>query len=287
MATQFGNDDRNKPVGLPIRSPNHQARKAMTMMRTLGRRLGRFNGTLKDKLSRVGGFTLIETVVALVLTGLLLSTLSTISGGWLKRWDAGSRRAQDVETLLLSANRIANDIGSAIALPATPTHPVPLFRGLERQLTLIREGGSPGEKGLEFIDLLASRKGGLLRARGSASSITSLTDASSKDKMLLLSPDFAITFAYRGSNMIWQRNWIGETLPSNVQMTISRQSGLPNAVWIFSVPIRAALPARCAAAGAFSDCELLAKGHQPETPTPEVSPPKLPKMRNPNAGKLP
>ena len=287
MATKFGDDDCNKPVGVPIWSPNHQARKAITMIRTLGCRLGFFNGTANGKLSRLGGFTLIETVGVLVLTGLLLSALSTISGGWLKRWDAGSRRAQDVETLLLSANRIADDIGSAIALPATPTHPKPLFRGLERQLTLIREGGSPGEKGLEFIDLLASKNGGLRRVRGSASSITSLTDASSKDNMLLLSPDFIITFAYRGSDMIWQKNWIGEALPSNIQMTISRQTDSPNAVWIFSVPIRAVLPARCAAARAFSDCELLAKGHQPEIPTPEISPPKLPKMRNPDAGKLP
>jgi prepilin-type N-terminal cleavage/methylation domain-containing protein len=240
----------------------------MTMSRRSYRILRMMSRLQQNLPANAAGFTLIETVVALVLTGVLLSGLSSIVGTSLKRWDAGTHRVQDVETLVLAANRIADDIAATIALPEMPLHPVPLFKGGERQLTLIRQAGSPGDQGLEFVQMTASTSGGLLRIRGTAARLTSLMNVSSSDPTLLLPPDFGVTFAYGGSDMIWQRDWTGDTLPSVVQITVARQAQFPADAWIFTVPLRTMWPASCGAATSFTDCASVAAGRQVGTATP-------------------
>ena len=59
------------------------------------------------------GFSLIETLVALALTGLVLSALATITAQWLPNWNRGFDRIQQSELVGISMRRIAADLAAA------------------------------------------------------------------------------------------------------------------------------------------------------------------------------
>ena len=63
---------------------------------------------------REGGFTLIETIVALALTGLVLSALASITAQWLPSWNRGVDRIQRNDSAAYlpasaEATRVLND----------------------------------------------------------------------------------------------------------------------------------------------------------------------------------
>jgi general secretion pathway protein J len=251
------------------------------MQRNVFQRVSRIVSGGSHATSRADGFTLIETIAALVLTGLLMTMLSSITGSWLHHWDSGARRAQDVEILVLGANRIAHEIASAIALPATPLHNTPLFSGMERQLVLIREAGAPGESGLEGVRLQAPDKGGLFRSHGRVEELTSLAAFQADDEVMLLPSEYRVTFAYSGTDASWQPRWSGELLPSLIRVTLTRQPEAPDAKWTFTVPLRAMWPAICAEATSFAACQSVASGHQAGIAAPITAAPK--KSGSPNS----
>src|SRR5579859_6224652 len=61
-----------------------------------------------------GGFTLIESLVALVLTGLVLSALANITAQWLPNWNRGLDRIQRSEMISITLQRIADDLAAEI-----------------------------------------------------------------------------------------------------------------------------------------------------------------------------
>ena len=65
-----------------------------------------------------GGFTLIETIVALALMGLVLSALASITAQWLPNWNRGVDRIQRSEVIGIALQRIAADLAAAEYVPA-------------------------------------------------------------------------------------------------------------------------------------------------------------------------
>ena len=68
---------------------------------------------------RIGerGFTLIEALAALALTGLVLSALATVTAQWLPNWNRGFDRIQQSELVGISMRRIAADLAAAEYVP--------------------------------------------------------------------------------------------------------------------------------------------------------------------------
>ena len=64
-----------------------------------------------------GGFTLIETIVALALMGLVLSALAGITAEWLPNWNRGVDRIQRNEVIGIALQRIAADLAAAEYVP--------------------------------------------------------------------------------------------------------------------------------------------------------------------------
>ena len=100
------------------------------------------------------GFTLIETIVALALMGLVLSALANITAQWLPSWNRGVDRIQRNELIGITLQRIGADLAAAEYVPANRDSRHPLFDGTELSVTFVRTALGPNAgPGLDLVRL--------------------------------------------------------------------------------------------------------------------------------------
>src|SRR3984893_17624015 len=99
-----------------------------------------------NKRGGEAGFTLIETLVALALTGLVLSALANITSQWLPNWNRGLDRIQRSESISLALQRIGADLAAAEYVPAGREQRRPLFEGSELAVTFVRTTLGPNSR---------------------------------------------------------------------------------------------------------------------------------------------
>src|SRR5258708_36217291 len=118
------------------------------------------------------GFTLIEALVALALTGLVLSALGTITAQWLPNWNRGLDRIQQSELIGIAMQRIAADLAAAEYVPPNRSGRKPLFDGSALSVTFLRTALRPNAGiGLDVVRIgETTDKGGLGTARTRAAS---------------------------------------------------------------------------------------------------------------------
>ncbi len=200
------------------------------------------------------GFTLLESVAALVLTGLLLSMLSIVTRQWLSNWNAGAKRAEDIEIIALTVNRIANDLSGMLAIPSSELSSSLLFKGSDQSVNFIINGNGPHNEGLFSVGLLAAKHGGLLRASRAVQSPESKTGDEWDEIVPLLTNEYVVNFLYMKENGSWKSTWTGQSLPNAIRITVIK-AGTP-----FSQPLsfiakpHAPWPATCARATEFKEC---------------------------------
>src|SRR3569832_1256839 len=114
-----------------------------------------------------GGFTLIETLVALARTGRVLSALANITAHWLPNWNRGLDRIQRSEMIGITVQRISDDLAAAQFVPAGSDDKKPLFIGTERSVIFVRTAIGPNASpGLDVVRLSeTSDQGGLATVR--------------------------------------------------------------------------------------------------------------------------
>ena len=96
------------------------------------------------QLTNESGFTLIETLVALALMGLVLSALANLTAQWLPNWNRGLDRIQRSEQIGIALQRIADDLAAAQSVPVSRgDKPPPLFAGSEQSVTFVRTALRP------------------------------------------------------------------------------------------------------------------------------------------------
>lgn len=175
------------------------------------------------------GFTLIETLIALALTGLVLSALATITSQWLPNWNRGVERIQRSESISLALQRISADLAAAESVPANREQNQPLFDGSELAVTFVRTMMGPNARpGLDVVRIGESTDRGnfvTVRSRTAFSPLPPATSLSEQlrfgDPVVLLRSPFRLSFAYAGRDMVWKSNWRDlEKLPSAIRLTI-------------------------------------------------------------------
>jgi general secretion pathway protein J len=179
-----------------------------------------------------GGFTLIETLVALALTGLVLSALANITAQWLPSWNRGLDRIQRSEMIGITLQRIAEDLSAAQYVPIGGDEKKPLFAGSERSVIFVRTALGPNAgPGLDVVRLSeTSDQGGLATVR-SRTSFRPLPPESASDRIhfgepvLLLRAPYQLSFAYAGDDQAWRGNWQdSEKLPAKIRLTVRDSS---------------------------------------------------------------
>ena len=176
-----------------------------------------------------GGFTLIETLVAMALMGLVLSALASITAQWLPNWNRGLERIQRSELIGIALQRIGADLAAAEYVSANRDARRPLFDGSELSVTFVRTALGPNAgPGLDVVRVgeTTDRQGlATVRSRASfrplplASSLSEQIHFS--EPVLLLRAPFRLSFAYAGQDRIWKSSWHNsDKLPAAIKLTV-------------------------------------------------------------------
>jgi general secretion pathway protein J len=176
------------------------------------------------------GFTLIEMLAALALTGLVLSALAILTAQWLPNWNRGFDRIQQSELIGISMQRIVADLAAAEFVPANRASKKPLFEGTALAVTFVRTALGPNVgSGLDVVRLSETTdQGRLVTVRSRApfaplpSGVSSLTgQIRVSDPVVLLRPPLRISFAYAGPDQVFRDDWLDmDALPTAIMLTL-------------------------------------------------------------------
>ena len=200
------------------------------------------------------GFTLIETIVALALTGLVLSALASITAQWLPNWNRGVDRIQRSELMGIALQRIGADLAAAEYVPANRESRRPLFDGTELSVIFVRTALGPNAgPGLDVVRLGETTERREFITVRSRARFTPLPPASSLseqlhfgDPVVLLRAPFRLSFAYAGQDRIWKNTWReSDTLPAMIRLTV-RDAATERVLSVSTVtPIHVQVPSDC------------------------------------------
>jgi len=184
----------------------------------------------RNRRAAARGFTLIEALIAIVLMGVILSALASITSQWLPNWNRGIARVQRSELVSIALDRLIADIGASEFISPNRDTQAPLFDGTEFSLTLVRSAVGPNVgPGLEIVRIAEiNDKSGLLLVRSTktfapfaAGTTSSLKQADFANPVVLLRSPYEVSFAYAGRDGIWKKDWQGATeLPAAVRLTV-------------------------------------------------------------------
>jgi general secretion pathway protein J len=180
--------------------------------------------------NREAGFTLIEALVALALTGLVLSALATLTAQFLPNWNRGIDRIQHSEVIGISMQRIAADLASAEFIPASrDDKPKPLFDGSPLAVTFVRTAIGPNAGiGLDVVRIGETSDHGTLVTVRSRASFTPMPQGVSpsqqihlSDPVVLLRAPLRLSFAYAGPDREFHDEWHdADKLPVAIRLTV-------------------------------------------------------------------
>uniref|UniRef100_UPI0002F25555 PulJ/GspJ family protein n=1 Tax=Bradyrhizobium sp. (strain ORS 278) TaxID=114615 RepID=UPI0002F25555 len=176
------------------------------------------------------GFTLIEALVLIALTGLIMTMLAAVTRDWLPNWKRGLRYAQESEKVSIVLERLVADLSAAQFITPNRLIRNPLFRGDEQSVAFVRSTLSPnGRRGLEIVQIaeLTDSRGRALVRSTSPFRILPNGDLSGDqikfaDPVVLLRAPFSVRFSYASPEGRWFRAWYNlGILPSAVRVTVS------------------------------------------------------------------
>jgi general secretion pathway protein J len=180
---------------------------------------------------RIGerGFTLIEALMALALTGLVLSALGTLTAQWLPNWNRGIDRIQQGEMVGIALRRIATDLAAAEYLPPNRERKKPLFDGSAQSVTFVRTALGPNVGvGLDVVRIGETTDHGrqvTVRSRAAFGplplGISPSEQLYASDPVVLLRPPFRLSFAYAGADRVFRDSWHdADRLPAAIMLTV-------------------------------------------------------------------
>jgi general secretion pathway protein J len=208
------------------------------------------------------GFTLIEAIVALALTGLVLSALANITAQWLPNWNRGLGRVQRSETIGIALQRIGADLAAAEYVPVNRNSHRLLFEGSELSVTFVRTALGPNAgPGLDIVRLGETTERREFVTVRSRARFVPLPDGSSlseqlhfSDPVVLLRAPFRLSFAYAGPERVWKNAWHeAAKLPAMIRLTV-RDAASERVLSVSTIaPVHVQLPSDCARADGKCD----------------------------------
>jgi general secretion pathway protein J len=234
----------------------------------------------RETRSGVDGFTLIEALAAVAMTGFILIALGTITGQWLPQWRFGFGRVQRLEMLEVGLRRIIADLDAAEYITANNQTRAELFVGDATSVTLARVAAGPGTAPrLELVRLAPGRDArgqALIRTRAPFAPLGPDGQIGDQvrfaDPVALVRAPFTVSFAYAGTDGIWRDAWRDSVeLPTaiRVQARDAKSGATLAASTATHPPVDA--PAECIGHTSIREC--LSGIQSAPVPTPDASDP--------------
>ena len=215
---------------------------------------------LRNNARDAAGFTLVETLMALTLMGIILGALATITGQWMPHWNHGMHRLQRDEMLTLGLDRLTSDLSGAEFVSVDRDTSQPYFEGLERSVTFIRTSLGPNAgSALELVRVVETfneQGAALVRMRADFAvwRDPGIQSAFTNPVVLVRAP-YRITFSYAGADRIWRPTWQRQAgLPTAIKLVVREEGNLNIHSASTAVRLHVAIPQRCIAAKSFDEC---------------------------------
>ena len=203
-----------------------------------------------QRSAHLAGFTLVEALVAMLLMGMVMASLATITAQWLPNWNRGFARVQSAEHLSLVLDRLAGDLAAAEFVSLNRNNQRPLFEGTELGVTFVRSSIGPNARGgLDVVQIaeMADRLGPVLVRARTPFVPAEKVEGQFTDPVVLLRAPYRITLSYAGADRAWKGTWSGaRELPSAVRFTIRNGTSERTLLASTATVIHTQLPALCA-----------------------------------------
>lgn len=226
-----------------------------------------------DRRAAERGFTLIEAIIALALTGLVLSALANITAQWLPNWNRGLGRVQRSEAIGAALQQIGADLATAEYVSANRNSRRPLFEGSELSVTFVRTALGPNAgPGLDIVRLGETTERREFVTVRSRVRFAPLPDGSSlseqlhfSDPVVLLRAPFRLSFAYAGPDRVWKSTWHeAGKLPAMIRLTV-RDAASERVLSVSTIaPVHVQAPSDCTQADGKCDDKPDASANQPQ-----------------------
>jgi prepilin-type N-terminal cleavage/methylation domain-containing protein len=237
------------------------------------------------------GFTLVEVLTAFAIASVVMMATVALMHNLLASFDRGTNRVSGGERLVLAADRLAADIGSArFVLQAGSGGKGVAFLGEPTKITFIGPGlidpARQSDQAMppvpEVVSVVAQSVEDtteLVRRRAPWSDPRMrIENAVLRNEVVLLAGRFdaAFTFARMAADgtLSWSDRWSGEqSLPRLVKLTLRERSTGIDLLGGAEFVIHADAPPACAQAGAGPDCLTGAAGQPPPNGANANAPP--------------
>jgi general secretion pathway protein J len=215
------------------------------------------------------GFTLVEALVAVLLTSVIMAALAAVTAQWMPGWERGVGRLQRVDALAAGLDRLVGDIAAAEIVSTQGDKAPPLFDGRELSLVFVRPTLNPNSTGgIEIVRLATtSDERGPVLVRSTIPFTPDTTYAGDADAITFANPvamlrgPFSISFSYAGVDRIWRDTWRQQPiLPRAVRVRVRDLATLTTLAISTTTPIYAEVSPRCALAATAAQCPELAQG---------------------------
>jgi len=167
-------------------------------------------------------------MLALALTGVMVSAIAVFAGQWMTSWRAGFAQLQATDLLSLGLERLSADISAAQYAAVSGGQEQTLFLGDAKSLIFVRRSPAPDALGrLEVVRIAQSadaRGAALIRTRASYFPLAPGTPIGSlhfAEPVVLIRAPFVISFAYADAGRVWRDSWgLEKALPAAVRVTV-------------------------------------------------------------------
>jgi general secretion pathway protein J len=179
----------------------------------------------RNDLLDAAGFTMIEALLAILLVGIILGALATVTGQWLPNWSRGMLGLQGVERIGVGMQRMLSDISGAEMIPTEADAKTVFFDGTQHAVTFIRSAVGPNARpGLEIVSLAENVDDqglAMIRQRAPFLAMSPENRIRFGEPVVLIQAPFRVYFSYAGPDGSWQQDWRSQSqLPQKIQISI-------------------------------------------------------------------